>query len=236
MEFKQVIGDRRTIRFFDPNRPVEPEKIQIILEAANLSSRAVNADFAKAIVCLRDELRDGRRRVAQDADHHRPVRPRPGRHLLVRRLDVRRGRRQERLKELIDLGALPGHARLVARLRRRGRLRAGGLADVARTRWRTCGRSRWSRGLTICQALLAAVDEGLGIGLHAFNAEVAKEALDVPDTWIPMWMMLVGYPAEDRLGGGARPRRSWRNTSIAAGSAPRGRRSRRDRQAPARPG
>ena len=50
MEFKQVVGNRRTIRFFDPNRPVEPEKIQVMLEAANRSSRAVNADFAKASV------------------------------------------------------------------------------------------------------------------------------------------------------------------------------------------
>jgi hypothetical protein len=55
--------------------------------------------------------------------------------------------------------------------------------------------------------MLAAVDEGLGVGLHAFNPATAKEALKVPDTWIPMWMMLVGYPAEDRRGGGQRPRR-----------------------------
>src|SRR5260370_33948345 len=58
MEFKQVVGNRRTIRFFDPNRPVEPEKIQVMLEAANRSSRAANADFAKAIVCYRDALTD----------------------------------------------------------------------------------------------------------------------------------------------------------------------------------
>lgn len=58
MEFKQVVGNRRTIRFFDPNRPVEEEKIQVMLEAANRASRAVNADFAKAIVCYRDELTD----------------------------------------------------------------------------------------------------------------------------------------------------------------------------------
>ena len=35
MEFKQVVGTRRTIRFFDPSRPVEEEKIQVMLEAAN---------------------------------------------------------------------------------------------------------------------------------------------------------------------------------------------------------
>ena len=31
MEFKEVIGRRRSIRFFDPEKPVEREKIQIML-------------------------------------------------------------------------------------------------------------------------------------------------------------------------------------------------------------
>ena len=56
MEFKEVVGRRRSIRYYQPYRPVEREKIQIILEAARLSSRAVNADFAPAIVVNRDDL------------------------------------------------------------------------------------------------------------------------------------------------------------------------------------
>ena len=56
MEFKEVIGRRRSIRYFEPNRPVEDEKIQVILEAANRASRSINADYIKAIVVQRDEL------------------------------------------------------------------------------------------------------------------------------------------------------------------------------------
>ena len=56
MEFKQVVGRRRSIRFYQPYRPVEREKVQVVLEAARLSSRAVNADFAPAIVVNRDDL------------------------------------------------------------------------------------------------------------------------------------------------------------------------------------
>ena len=41
MEFKEVVGRRRSIRFFDPEKPVEREKIQKILEAARLASCAV---------------------------------------------------------------------------------------------------------------------------------------------------------------------------------------------------
>ena len=40
MEFKEVIGRRRSIRYFVPYRPVERKKIQTILEAARLASCA----------------------------------------------------------------------------------------------------------------------------------------------------------------------------------------------------
>ena len=56
MDIKQVMGNRRSIRYFEPDKPVEREKIQYMLEAMNRSSRAVNADFVKTIVVFRDEL------------------------------------------------------------------------------------------------------------------------------------------------------------------------------------
>ena len=37
MELKEAIGIRRTIRFYNPYRPVEREKIQKMLEAARLT-------------------------------------------------------------------------------------------------------------------------------------------------------------------------------------------------------
>jgi hypothetical protein len=48
MEFKEVIGRRRSMRYFVPYRPVEREKIQTILEAARLVSCAVNPTFSDA--------------------------------------------------------------------------------------------------------------------------------------------------------------------------------------------
>src|SRR3990172_6652814 len=61
MEFKRVVGSRRSIRYYQPWRPVEREKIQACLEAARLVSRAVNAPFVKAVVVYRDELTVGQR-------------------------------------------------------------------------------------------------------------------------------------------------------------------------------
>ncbi len=36
MEFKHVVGNRRSIRYYLPYRPVEKSKIQTILQAARL--------------------------------------------------------------------------------------------------------------------------------------------------------------------------------------------------------
>ena len=36
MEFKEVIGRRRSIRFFDPEKPVEREKIQIVMKEGDI--------------------------------------------------------------------------------------------------------------------------------------------------------------------------------------------------------
>jgi nitroreductase len=56
MEFKQVIGLRRSIRYYQPYRPVERAKVQSILEAARLCSQAINSNWAKAIVVNRDDM------------------------------------------------------------------------------------------------------------------------------------------------------------------------------------
>ena len=61
-------------------------------------------------------------------------------------------------------------------------------------------------GVAMNQALLTAFDEGLGALLTAFNAEKAKAIFKVPDHFMPLYAMLVGYPAESWEAGGQRPR------------------------------
>jgi len=109
MEFKQVIGSRRSIRYFEPKRPVEDEKIQVMLEAANRSSRSINADYIKAVVVLRDELEPGvleqlKTPTTQVSTDLAPV-------YIFFYGDMSYGdRAQQSLKELVDVGALnPSH-------------------------------------------------------------------------------------------------------------------------------
>jgi hypothetical protein len=60
--------------------------------------------------------------------------------------------------------------------------------------------------VAICQALLTAFDEGLGACLSAFEPQRAQAAFGVPAHWMPLYAMLVGYPAESWEAGGQRPR------------------------------
>ncbi len=54
MELREAIGSRRSIRFLAPYRPVEPEKIQRMLEAARLASHWGNVQSLRALVVFRD--------------------------------------------------------------------------------------------------------------------------------------------------------------------------------------
>jgi nitroreductase len=205
MEFNQVIGNRRTIRFFDPAKPVEPAKIQVMLEAANRASRSVAGDYAQAIVVYRDDLTDEAREQLKTPTTTVQFDLAPVAIFWYGSSDYA-VTGQERLKELVDVGALaPTHGWSHAYV-----------DDVAYPQVVKVFReddmlNMWmvsvETGLSINQALLAAVDQGLGVGLSAFNTEAAKEVLKVPDDLIPMWVMFVGYPSEDPKAGGQRPRR-----------------------------
>jgi nitroreductase len=208
MEFKQVIGNRRSIRYFEPDKPVEREKIQVMLEAANRASRSGNIDYWKALVVYRDELDaetlDGLRVPTTTADLDlAPVQIYWFADLSY--ADPNNFKRN--LRDLVNVGALnASHGWSEAYIDETvvGQIIAPMLSDQAIVGWM----GTIETGLAINQAMLAAVDEGLGVCLHAINTEVAKSTFKWPDHWLPCWVMLVGYPAEDPLTGGQRPRRS----------------------------
>ena len=155
-----------------------------MLEAANRASRAVNADFAKAIVCYRDELTDEVREQLKTPTTTVQIDLAPVTIFWYGDATFVNGA-QARLKEVVDLGALPVthgwthpyvddlvHPQVLEPLSK----------DQLATTWAVSVEA----GLAIAQAMLAGVDEGLGVGLHAFNAAGAKDVLKVPDHWIPM--------------------------------------------------
>src|SRR5207253_11122004 len=160
-------------------RPVEKEKIHVMLEAARRASRAVNAPFYRIVVMERDELtpeqREGLRTPTTTTDLElAPL-------FMFWFIDPTAPNRGPRtLKQLVDVGALNAshgwshayvdevaYSQVVVPLH----------DDPTLNLWMTsveCGQA-------IAHAMLAAVDEGLGVGLSGFNVEVAREVLKVPE-------------------------------------------------------
>ena len=206
MEFKRVVGSRRSVRYYQPWRPVEPAKIQTILEAARLASRAVNAAFAKAIVVYRDKLSPQDRESLKTPTTTAQLDLAPVWIFWYGDLScVQKTNQGQTLKDLIDAGALnPSHGwsyKYVEDV-----IWAQILKPISETPAVAVPFIAGEASIAICQALLCAVDEGLGTQLTAFNAEPAKKLFSVPDEWHPMWIQLLGYSAESPEAGGQRPR------------------------------
>lgn len=206
MEFKQVIGTRRSIRFFKPWKPVERTKIQVMLEAANRASRSMNADYPRAIVVNRDDLPEATLNALRNPTTTVDLDLAPTYIFWYLDLDYMNGA-QDRLKELVEHHALPvSHGWSKAYVD--DLVWPQVLKPVADNQMMLMFMGTIECGIAICNAVNAAVDEGLGTCLHAFTAaDQVKELFHVPDTWFPIWLQLVGYPAEEAQAGGQRPRR-----------------------------
>jgi nitroreductase len=208
MEFKQVLGNRRSIRYFEPDRPVEKEKIQAMLEAANRASRSGNIDYWRALVVYRDELDPGTIDALRVPTTTADLDLAPVQIYFFADLSYADPNNfKTNLRDLVRVGALnPSHGWSEAYIDETvvGQIIAPMLSDPQVVGWM----GTIETGLAISSAMLTAVDEGLGCCLHAYNVETAKQVFKFPDHWVPCWVLLVGYPAEDPLTGGQRPRRS----------------------------
>jgi nitroreductase len=202
MELREVIGNRRSIRFLRPYRPVEPEKIQRMLEAARLASHWGNVSALRAVVVFRDsapkDVIDAI--VAPIAGFQ--IRRAPV--VIVWYLDTGAIDDQaNRLRELLEAGALGlgGASRrstqLIRPLPMLDKLKEPGLTEV------DCGQG-------IAQATLMAYEQGLGTCcLGTPNGDKIRVSLGMPETCRVLVLQTVGYPLEDPRAGGQRPRRPF---------------------------
>lgn len=212
MQLKEVIGSRRSIRFFDPDRPVERGKIQAVLEAGLLSSRAVNVPWGKGIVVYREQLTQEERSSLKTPFASKEFDLAPVYILWYHDMDARRtaidGSRYPAVASgaLQDIGALgPPHGWS------RKYVEKVVLPEVL-TPGLSAGPQRGGNpdsALALEQAYLTAVDEGLGGCLVPFNEEAAAKLFDVPETWEAVLALVLGYPTEGPEAGGQRPRPAW---------------------------
>jgi hypothetical protein len=209
MQFFEAVGNQRTFQYFEPWRPVERQKIQVVLEAGRLASRAVNTAFSKAIVAYRDEMTCEERDALKTPLSATLFDTAPACIFWYYDMDARRVAVEQKKwptvasGTLVAIGALgPPHGwshRYVQQVILPEVLtpgldagpQRGGNADAA---------------VATAQGLLAAIDEGLAVCLAPFDEAGARRVLRAPETWEPVTAMFLGYPAETWEAAGQEPR------------------------------
>lgn len=200
----RAIGNRRSIRYFKPYRPVERWKVEMIFQAAHRSSRAINGSFLKTIAIERDQMDPETREALKTPTNTSDLDMAPLYVFTYANKQAAVGG-PPRLKDLYDRGAfhpsIGWSHEFADSVVGETILKPMAGDDAAAT---------WTGGVEAAQAiahmLLAVEALGLGACCKSFVAESVREAFKVPDHFVPIWMILVGYPAEDRDAGGQRPR------------------------------
>lgn len=205
MELKEVIGRRRSIRFFLPHRPVERAKIQKMLEAARHASCVGNIMNWRAIVIWRDTLSESMLRSLTPPLGYQQMQTAPvfifwyhdraAYHVdswIESIYGLTRARRiglevQATIEE-VDRRLRPGFSAASEPMS------VGPLAfmDV---------------GQAVAQATLVAYEEGLGTCLMSSpRIEGIGKRPNLPETAVPVAIQAVGYPAESWEAGGQTPK------------------------------
>ena len=207
MEFQEVVGTRRSIRYYKPYQPVEKEKIQTILQAARLQCQHGNAGLIrKAVVVTKGETDDAVREGLIEALYNQPQAAQAP-VAIVWAIDMSGWEPlKDNLLDLIEKKALTSSYGWSEQFVDEVVIKTPDfnvLAGEARfAEWL----SAIEMGLAIGSALLAAVDQGLGTQLLTGKRDDIRELLGMPENVTPAQIQIVGHPAESMDGGGRRPR------------------------------
>jgi len=205
MELREALGRRRSIRFLLPYKPVEPEKIQRMLEAARIASHWGNVQSLRAVVVMKDSAPPAVREAITAPVAGFQIRLAPV--VIVWYLDTAAVDAQsDRLRELLDAGALGfGEGK-----RQALEEQLIPIFDAMREKLKEPGLSEIDCGQGIAQATLVAFEQGLGTCcLGTPNIDRIREGLGLPDHCRVLLLQTVGYPAESPEAGGQRPRQPF---------------------------
>lgn len=204
MELREVIGNRRSIRFMRPYKPVEIEKLQMMLEAARLASHWGNVGSLRAVVVMRDSASKEVLDALQAPIAGFQIRLAPV--VIVWYLETAAIDDQaDRLRELMEAGALGFGSREEKMEALETQLIPifASISDVLKEP----GLGEVDCGQGIALATLMAYELGLGTCcLGTPNTEQIRSNLGLPESARVLLLQTVGYPAESPEAGGQRPR------------------------------
>ncbi len=207
MELFEAIGTRRSVRFFKPWKEVEDWKIQMMLQAARYASCQGNCGSTEAIVIdKRTYPEDKFEKIVECASPFNEIHLRQAPIVIAWLINM-----DAWYKELVESFAVlfPSRAITVAHGWTYKILTETTYPRLMSfPRDRTEDLLRIEAGQAIANAFLAATDLGLGCCLLATGRKPAEfpKVLGTPDNIVPIWLMSVGYAAEDP---GQRPRKRF---------------------------
>ena len=201
----QAIGDRRSVRYFDPDRPVEEWKIQTMLQAARFASCQGNINCTEAIVVRKDEC-DVWEELEECVSGFNVQIINQCSHLIfwLTNLNAWYGRANDGISTVALAGGMSNYhgwnyeftmTQTVPRL-------------MSFPTERTEILLRFETGQAVAQAMLAGVGVGVGNILIAFGRKPGgvEKVFGLPPHYRFTWAHAVGYALEDPRTGGQRPR------------------------------
>jgi len=202
MELREVIGNRRSIRFLLPHKPVELEKIQCMLEAARIASHWGNINSLRALVIERDK-------APQDVIDSLPS-PVGGYQTQLAPVVIvwyvetdASDHAGPRVRELVEVGAVGYGDKKMEQVENTLVPMFANLGDALKGP----GMNEIDCGQGIAQATLMAFELGLGTCcMGSANFDAVRTKLGLPESCRVLVTQTVGYPAESPEAGGQRPR------------------------------
>ncbi len=201
----QAMGNRRSIRYFDPEKKVEDWKVEAILQAARFSSCQGNINATEAIVVQKEtcELWD---EIEECVSGFNVQVMNQCSHVIfwLTNLHAWYGRANDGISSLALSGAATHYhgwnyeftmTQTVPRL-------------MSFPVERTDTLLRFESGQAVANAITASVSLGVGNILLAFGRKPGgvEKAFGLPPNMKFTWAHAVGYPLEDPRAGGQRPR------------------------------
>jgi nitroreductase len=202
VELKEVLGWRRSIRFYLPYRPVERAKVEKMLEAARRASCVGNVNNTRAIVVWRDQASPELMKALTPPLGYQQMQTAPC--FIVWYSDAEAYEIDQwigSLKKLADMRRLGADAEETKQLIEKS------LRPIFTPVWKQAAEAPLAfmdLGQAVAQATLVAYDEGLGTCLMSSPMMVKRleKLLKLPETATIVCIMSVGYPAESREAGG----------------------------------
>jgi nitroreductase len=202
MELKEVIGRRRTIRFFLPFRPVERGKVQKMLEAARRASCVGNVNNTRAIVVWKDQASPELIQALTPPLGYQQMQTAPC--FLVWYSD---SAAYEVNKWIDDIKRLADQRRIGTNPEETKALVDRALKPVFAAMWQQAAVAPLAFmdvGQAVAQSTAVAYDEGLGTCCMSGPVMLDKltKLLKLPETATLVCVQAVGYPAESWEAGG----------------------------------